>query len=143
MTRKSTFKLAAIAAAAFVMASDAATAEGALAIGSTGNVTKDGIAYGGAYNHPNRQSAVDAAIATCRKWNAPKAAARCELVATFTRECYAVANDPKAGTPGTGWATGRDKDTAGQRALAACRATAGRDRRDFCVVDQSNCDVND
>ncbi len=136
-------RLAALAVATLLLTPDAATSEGALAIGSTGNVTKDGIAYGGAYNHASRQSAIDAAIATCRKWNAPKAAARCELVATFRRECYAVANDPKAGTPGTGWATGRDKATADQRALAACRATAGQDRRDFCVVDQSNCDVND
>jgi len=143
MIRKFASKLAAIVAVAFLLAPDAATSEGALAVGSTGQVTKDGIAYGGAYNHPTRQSAIDAAIATCRKWKAPKAAARCELVATFKRECYAVANDPKAGTPGTGWATGNDKETANQRALAACRATAGRDRRDYCVVDQSNCDVND
>jgi len=143
MVRKSASGMAAIMIVALLLTPDAATPEGALAIGSTGNVTKDGIAYGGAYNHPNRQSAIDAALSTCRKWKAPKAAARCELVATFTRECYAVANDPKAGTPGTGWATGGDKETAGQRALAACRATAGRNRRDFCVVDQSNCDVND
>lgn len=138
--RKSASKLAAGVALGCLLATGAAVAEGALAIGSTGNVSKDGIAYGGAYNHATRQDAIDAAIATCRKWKAPKAAARCELVTTFTRECYAVANDPKAGTPGTGWATANDKETAGQRALAACRATAGPGRREFCVVDQSNCD---
>ena len=143
MVREFAGILAAALAVTFFLAPDAAISEGALAVGSTGQVTKDGIAYGGAYNHPTRQAAIDAAIATCRKWKAPKAAARCEVVATFKRECYAVANDPKAGTPGTGWATANNKETAHERALAACRATAGRDRRDFCVVDQSNCDIND
>lgn len=126
-----------------VLAATPAASEGALAIGSTGNIVKDGIAYGSAYNFPTREEAARAALEQCRKWNAPKAAANCQVVATFRRECYAVANDPKAGTPGTGWAIGPSKETADARALAGCKSVAGKDRERFCVVDQSNCDARD
>lgn len=118
-------------------------AEGALAVGSTGNVAKDGIAYGGAYGHATQAKAVEAAIRTCRNYkNAERASAKCKLVATFKGECYATANDPKPGTPGTGWAIALEKDAAEERALAACRTSAG-DRADKCVIDGSYCDKSD
>lgn len=117
--------------------------EGAFAVGSTGNVVKDGIAYGGSYNHPNREDAEAGALRACRRYEAARrAAALCRIVATFSGECYAVANDPKAGTPGTGWAIARDEDTARERALAACQASAGVGREAYCTVEQSHCDEN-
>jgi hypothetical protein len=121
-----------------------AAAEGALAVGASGNVAKDGIALGGAIDKATKQEAIDQALATCRKYDgAPKMAALCRIVATFTRECFATAFDPKAGTPGVGWAIGPDKPTAEERALAACQATAGASRRQFCKASQSYCDTHD
>jgi len=142
MNRKQVLAWAAGAAIAVsLLAPRAAISEGAFAVGSTGNVAKDGIAYGGAYNHRTREAAIAGAVEACRKFSgAPRAVKLCEVVATFKRECYASANDPKGGTPGTGWAVAPSKATAEARALAACRATAGAGRRDFCKVDQGNCD---
>jgi hypothetical protein len=119
-------------------------AEGALAVGASGNVAKDGIALGGAIDKPTKQAAIDQALETCRRYDgAPKMAALCRIVGTFTRECFATAYDPKSGTPGVGWAIGPDKATAEERALAACQATAGASRRKFCKGSQSFCDTHD
>ena len=121
-----------------------AAAEGALAVGASGNVAKDGIALGGAIDKPTKQAAIDQALETCRKYDgAPKMAALCRIVATFTRECFATAFDPKAGTPGVGWAVGPTKAAAEERALAACQTTAGAARRKFCKLEQSFCDTHD
>jgi hypothetical protein len=124
--------------------SPAAHAFGALAVGMTGSVAKDGIAMGTAFNHDTADAANDLALGNCRKWKekgAPKAAEVCRVIATFQKECYAIALDPKPGTPGAGWAIAVDKDTASERALAHCRLTAGSDREKFCEVTESNCDV--
>jgi len=141
------FAMTAICACAWLGAlsvSRPAAAEGALAVGASGNVAKDGIALGGAIDKPTKQAAIDQALATCRKYDgAPKMAALCRIVATFTRECFATAFDPKTGTPGVGWAIGPDKPTAEERALAACQATAGASRRQFCKGSQSYCDTHD
>src|SRR5260370_41444776 len=103
-----------------------ARAEGALAVGTSGNFAKDGFAVGGAINKATKQDAIDQALATCRKYEgAPKMAEVCRIVATFRRECFAINFDPKAGTPGGGWAVGRDKAAAEESALAACPAAAG------------------
>ena len=121
-----------------------ARAEGALAVGTSGNFAKDGFAVGGAINKATKQDAIDQALATCRKYEgAPKMAEICRIVATFRRECFAINFDPKPGTPGVGWAVGRDKATAEERALAACQTTAGAARRKFCKLEQSFCDTHD
>ena len=117
---------------------------GSARVGSSGNVARDGIALGGAIDKPTREAAIAQALETCRKYQgAPKMAAICTIVATFTRECCATADDPKAGTPGVGWAVASDKATAEERALAACEATAGASRRGFCKGSQSFCDTHD
>ena len=121
-----------------------AAAEGALAVGASGNVAKDGIALGGAIDKPTKQAAIDQALETCRKYDgAPKMAAICRIVATFRRECFAINFDPKPGTPGVGWAIGPTKAAAEERALAACQTTAGAARRKFCKLEQSFCDTHD
>jgi hypothetical protein len=122
----------------------AARADGALAVGTSGNFAKDGFAVGGAIDKATKQEAIDQALATCRKFEgAPKMAALCRIVATFRRECFAIAFDPKPGTPGVGWAVGPSKDAAEERALAACRTSAGAARRKSCHLDQSFCDTHD
>jgi Domain of unknown function (DUF4189) len=118
-----------------------AAAFGALAVGSTSNVVKDGVAFGTAVNYATETEARNFAIDYCKKFKgAPKAAAQCRLVGSFNAECYAISMDPKAGTPGAGWAIAATKTIAEQRAMENCKATAGKDRREFCEVAEAKCD---
>jgi len=131
-------------AALLAAAHGTSLAEGAIAVGSSGNFAKDGFAFGGAINKPTKDAAREQALATCRKYEgAPKMAEVCRVISTFNRECYALSFDPKPGTPGVGWAIAADKATAEERAQAACEATAGASRRSFCKVNQSFCDTQD
>src|SRR5262249_29364759 len=121
-------------------------ADGALAVGSTADVAKDGIAIGSSINYKSSDEAEQAALQRCRDYKpAPKAAAQCRSVGTFRGECYAISFDPKAGTPGAGaagagWAIASTQALAEQRALAHCQITAGDGRRDFCRIEESKCD---
>jgi hypothetical protein len=118
-----------------------ARADGALAVGSTSDVAKDGIAVGTSINYKTADEAAQAALRRCRDYKpAPKAAAQCRSVGTFRGECYAVSFDPKEGTPGAGWAIAATKELAEQRAIANCQTTAGEGRRDFCRIEESKCD---
>ena len=118
-----------------------ADADGALAVGSTAEIAKDGIAVGASVNYTSADAARDAALEQCRAFkSAPKAAAQCQAIGTFRGECYAVSYDPKDGTPGAGWAIAATKTLAEERALENCKATAGANRRDFCRVAESKCD---
>jgi hypothetical protein len=116
-------------------------ADGALAVGSTSDVAKDGIAVGTSINYKTPDEAEQAALKRCKDYKpAPKAAAQCRSVGTFKDECYAVSFDPKEGTPGAGWAIASTKALAEERALANCQITAGEGRRDFCRIEESKCD---
>lgn len=128
---------------AAMAANSPASADGALAVGSTANVVKDGIAVGTSVNYESANAAVEAALTRCRGYKpAPKAAAQCRSVGSFKNECYAVSFDPKEGTPGAGWAIAPTKELAEERAMAYCQVTAGEDRRDFCKIEESKCDGN-
>lgn len=116
-----------------------AWADGALAVGSTGDVVRDGIAFGMVVDEP-KATAADEAIRRCRTFKARAAADRCKLVATFSGECFAVAYDPQPGTPGAGWGIGRDQATANRNAIAMCEETAGPERKGFCQVESAGCD---
>jgi Domain of unknown function (DUF4189) len=134
---------AAVTSAAFGTTSAART-EGAIAVGTSGNFAKDGFAFGGSIDKESVDAAREQALETCRKFEgAPKMAAMCRVIATFSRECYALSMDPKTGTPGVGWSIASDKETAEDRALANCRVTAGPNRRDECKLNQSYCDTHD
>ncbi len=133
----------AVICAAVHATSRAALAEGAIAIGSSGNFAKDGFAFGAAINKASTDEAKQQALETCKKYEgAPKMAAICRVVMTFSQECYALAFDPKAGTPGVGWAISDDKVKSEERAQKNCEVTAGPGRRDFCKVNQSACDTH-
>src|SRR5712671_1709950 len=87
--------------AAALAASPPAGAAGALAVGSTSDVSKDGIAVGTSINYDTAEEARAAALKRCREYKpAPKAAAMCQSVGTFKSECYAVSFDPKPGRLG-------------------------------------------
>ncbi len=131
------------AIALVLMAGAAARADGALAVGSTADVAKDGIAIGTSINYETAEKAESAAMERCRGYKpAPKAAAQCRSVGTFKDECYAISFDPKDGTPGAGWAMAATQALAEQRAMANCQITAGDGRRDFCRIEESKCDGN-
>ena len=134
----------AVLCAAMHAVTPVALAEGAIAMGSSGNFAKEGFAFGGAINKASTEEASRQALETCRKYEgAPKMAAICRVVMTFSRECYALSFDPKPGTPGVGWAIADDKVKAEERAQKNCEVTAGAGRRDFCKINQSYCDTHD
>jgi hypothetical protein len=140
VVKRNVVAAAALAAAMFSF-TPVATAEGAFALGSSGDVAKDGVSYGYSTNHPTTSEAVENAMKECRVGkNAPKMAAICKLVTTFKNECIAVAWDPKPGTPGMGVAFAPDKPNAEARAMELCKMSAGTDRQGACVVDKSRCD---
>jgi hypothetical protein len=122
-------------------------AEGALAVGSTGNVAEDGIAIGDAVNYSTPESAAATALANCRGRNnhrtAPKAVPLCHIVGNFRRQCDASALDPANRTPGAGWAIAATKEEAESQALANCQAAAGASRSQFCRIISSQCDKKD
>jgi hypothetical protein len=140
LRRSAAVSLTAICCALFVAASlQGAAAEGAMALGVTGNITKDGYAIGININSSSEAEARDAALKYCQTHGSDVARAKCEIFATFHDQCAAEAEDPKPGTPGAGWAIAADKAVAEKMALTNCLATAG-DRGSFCKVVTSVCD---
>jgi hypothetical protein len=115
-------------------------ADGAVALGSTGDVVRDGIAFGLAVNEA-KETAAETAVKRCRTFKARAAAERCKIVATFSGECFAIAYDPKPGTPGAGWGVGPDQITANLKAIAMCEQEAGPARKGFCQVETGACDT--
>ena len=131
-----------VAAAVAFLAPASAYADGAIVLGIPANVVADGFSYGYRVNAPNRKEARDTAFEACRNNKvAPESARKlCTMVADFRNECVAIAMDPKDGTPGVGVAIAADRETAEDRALGFCRATAGKSRQEFCKVDADACD---
>jgi Domain of unknown function (DUF4189) len=119
-----------------------AAAEGALALGITGDVAKDGYSIGINVNSKTGQEARDSALNWCKTHGAKQTEEKCQIVTTFRNQCVAEAQDPKPGTPGAGWALAPDKDTAEKLAMTTCLATAGKTRLDACKVVSSICDTS-
>jgi lipoprotein NlpI len=133
--------IAAASCTAGVLWPHSAAADGALAVGLPADVVRGGFASGYSYNAKTMDDARATAIDYCHK--APtndKARSLCKVIETFSDRCVAVSMDPKAGTPGVGWAIGDDLRAAERQALSRCEATAGAERRAACVVTESNCD---
>lgn len=133
---------AALLLGAALVPSHGVRADGAMAVGSTGDISKDGLAIGRSRNDPTQEAAERKALQACRDFkDAPQRTRdRCRIIANYKNECAASALDPKAGTPGWGYAIARDSDTAGERAMGACKATAGEGREKFCRLDEMVCD---
>lgn len=132
--------LAALVAPALLGAAPRSWADGAVAVGSTGDVVKDGIAFGMTLNEP-KETAGETAVKRCQTFRVRAVAERCKVVATFAGECYAIAYDPKPGTPGAGWGVGANQFLANQRAVAMCEETAGSARKGQCQVESGGCDT--
>ena len=92
------------------------------------------FASGSAINSADAQTARSRALAARRgSTSSQELKDRCEVVATFSDKCFAIAMDPKDGTPGTGWAVADTQREADERAMQQCRATAD-DRAQFCLI---------
>jgi hypothetical protein len=117
------------------------SAEGALAVGTVGNIAKDGYSIGITVNKKTSKEASATALEWCRTHGSERTRPRCNVITTFHHQCAAEAYDPKAGTPGAGWAVGADKEAAEKIAMSNCAATAGAERRSFCVVASALCDT--
>jgi hypothetical protein len=128
--------------AAVLAAPGRAAAEGAMAVGITGDVAKDGYSIGMSVDHPTEDAARKGALEWCRTHGgSPQTEAKCEVIIVFHRQCAAEAQDPEPGTPGAGWAVAADVETAKTVALTNCRASAGKSRMNYCKVVGTNCDT--
>jgi len=116
----------------------------AFAAGVPDDVAKDGVALGEGHNFTSRDEAESRAINECRanKDSSDAVHALCKIIDHFDNRCFAASLDPKAGTPGWGWAIADTAQQANDRALEMCRQSAGGDRAPYCVVSQSACDGN-
>jgi uncharacterized protein DUF4189 len=136
--------VACAAAAFFMCAPGHGMAAGALAVGQPADVARGGFTYGFSYDKADEQEARQEALQQCRttKDAAQDANLRslCTVVRTYSNQCIAVAMDPRAGTPGIGWAFAAELRDAESQALAQCRQTDGPEQADACVVDHSGCD---
>ena len=128
--------------AAMVAGSIPAAADGALALGMPDNVAKEGFSYGTAVDRGTAEEARAAALNGCRtnRDGSKTSQELCAVYDTFRDKCVSVAMDPKAGTPGVGWAIGPDSATSDLWALTICRATAGTGRGEYCKVTTTNCE---
>ena len=123
-------------------------AAGALAVGLPADVAHQGFAAGHSVNAADMDMAQQRALDSCQRSVGGSDVAKqlCKVVATFSEQCYALAIDPKANTPGVGWAIADSLQMADAQAIDACRTRAGRARRDFCAVLSSDedhgCDGN-
>ena len=73
--------------------------------------------------------------------SAPKAALQCILIGDVkANQCFAIALDPKPGTPGVGWAIADDQSTAESVAMANGKVPASSDRAQFCAMSDSKSD---
>ena len=120
--------------------SERAAAVGAVAFGSTGDVAKDGYSIGINANSSSEDDARKSAMDWCTSHGPKQTQAECEVVLIYHNQCAAEAQDPKAGTPGFGFALGESEDDAKKAAMAICNASAGKGRRQFCKVVASLCD---
>ena len=120
----------------------------AIAIGTTGNVYKDGFVWGGGIDGDARQTALD----VCRGVKAPEVGKLpdnvsrvkrlCKIVAEFKDECFAIAHDGSTTKPanGFGWTLAADLRSAEAEAIAKCENAVGRARSAACKVEYSRCD---
>jgi hypothetical protein len=121
-----------------------AAAFGALAVGEPVDIAKRGVAVGFARNFATKAEAEAQALKKCLGFQGapPDTRALCKVVKTFEKLCFAIALDPKAGTPGFGWSIGATRAEAERSAMNKCNNTAGKGRQKFCQVNvkEAGCD---
>jgi Domain of unknown function (DUF4189) len=124
--------LGVMALAVILAATGPSAAAGAVAVGLPADVAKQGVSMGVSTKAHTMDEAKTQAITNCKTVGSPETKALCKVVATFSNQCAALAEDPKPGTPGFGWAIADTPQAAKDQAMANCRDTAGPKRRDAC-----------
>jgi hypothetical protein len=129
-----------VVGAATVLAARPGLAAGAVAIGIPPGGIVEGFAGGHTLDAASMADARESAVDGCRKSTGASDAAKnaCAVVASFKDECYAIALDPKDGTPGAGWAIAETQALADDEAVQQCRNTSTADRKKFCEVPSTN-----
>jgi len=104
-----------------------ALASGALAVGETGNIARDGVSVGVSEDRATRAEAREEALQICRTAEGVSQAARnkCTIVQDFQHGCVSVYADKQPRTPGFGWGYASTPLRAKWDALYACREAAG------------------
>lgn len=123
--------------------SQPALAEGVLAVGITKDVVKDGFVIGYSINKTTLEEARDRAMNSCRNARASNTEAarkECKVVAEFRDKCVAIADDPKNGTTGFGWAVAATRADAVGQALEMCRSASSSARASYCRLAHASCD---
>jgi uncharacterized protein DUF4189 len=126
--------------AAVAVAPKMARAAGALAEGIAPGGAQHGYAVGITVNAPDENTAKELALRKCRNEGNAAAQNRCQVVKTFTDQCATSVEDPKAGTPGIGWAVAGSQQAADAEAITRCKSTAGPQRQAFCTSIFHLCD---
>jgi hypothetical protein len=120
----------------------------AIAIGTTGNVYKDGFVWGGGFDEGAQQTALD----ICRGIkvpavgrlpdNVPRVKKLCKIVTVFSDRCFAIAHDGATTVPATGfgWSVEPDLKSAEAAAIVKCRDATVPSRRKACKIEYSHCD---
>ena len=90
-----------------------AWAEGAVAVGNTGDVVRHGIAFGMVVNEP-KSKAADVALRRCRTFKAREAAEQCKVVATFLARAsrWLTIRSPARPVRAGEWARTRSRPTS-------------------------------
>ena len=115
-----------LAVACCVLLPRIAAAEGALAVGVTG----DDDFYGVATGYDTAAEARRVALEECDD-------SSCRIVATFRKKCASVAFAAE-GVDGFGWAVASSRNTAKRQALSKCRTSS--DEPDTCHTVEDICD---
>ena len=134
------FLICAIVLAAATLGPIRADAAGAVAEGIAPGGPQLGYSIGLSSDYPDENLAKEKALATCKQYGNSASQAECHVVATFANQCATAVEDPKAGTPGAGWAVQATQQAADAQALNRCKSTAGRDRQAFCTDFTRKCD---
>ena len=126
--------LGAMALAAILAQVDHCAAAGAVAVGVPSDVAKQGVSVGTVANYKTMDEAKSQAVENCKLTGSAISKALCKVVVTFQNKCVATTMDPRAGTPGYGWAIADTSQAAGKKAMANCRDSDGPALKQGCQL---------
>jgi hypothetical protein len=126
--------LGAMTLAAILSQVDYGVAAGAVAVGLPSDVAKQGVSIGAHVNANTMDEAKSRALAQCKSFGSPLSKSLCKVVATFQNQCVANTIDPRAGTPGFGWAIADTPQAASEQAMANCRDSDGPAHKEGCKL---------
>ncbi len=126
--------LGAMTLAAILAQVDHCVAAGAVAVGVPSDVAKQGVSAGTVANFKTMDEAKSRAVENCKLNGSAISKSLCKVVATFQNQCVATAMDPKAGTPGYGWAIADTSQAASKKAMANCQDSDGPALKDGCQL---------